>query len=234
MRIALLTSLSVAVLALTGCLNDGVMQPAAGPAGEPSDPTTTSSDVWQAAIDELTTLEGGEALLAELTPLIDKARATPLGPTLRDGGHTRFFLAFERTEFVVVPPFPPPVLTLEITFDGWSNHGRYTGFSLSSVDVTVIPNVQTGTQTDTYRNGDELVTDYAGIAVPGAGEGDVEFEGSSAVVGGTGRFAGATGTIHYVGSANQIEAMGQVLRWGYITTTGDDGAGPPAIAAIDE
>jgi hypothetical protein len=152
-----------------------------------------------------------------------------------DNSNTRFFLAFERTTIEVVPPFPPPILTLEISYEGIGTMlGHYTAFSLSSVDVTVEPNLQWGDQTSTAANGDELTVSYSGTAVPGEGEGDVEFQGSSSVIGGTGSFAGASGTINYIGEANQIEAQGRVLRWGYVTLAGgdDNDDGPIVIVSL--
>jgi hypothetical protein len=87
----------------------------------------------------------------------------------------------------------------------------------SVVNFFVFPFQQSGQSTITAANGDQLVFNYAGTAVPGAGEGDVIFGGWFTFVGGTGRFATASGMGTYAGTANTIAGVGQYDMDGVIS-----------------
>ena len=99
------------------------------------------------------------------------------------------------------PPFPlPPVLRQVDTGTCQLSHlGRATVHSVQDIDLA------TGTQvsvefTLTAANGDVLRATNVGTSAPG-GPG-VRFQGTTTFVGGTGRFANATGEAHIQGTAN--------------------------------
>ena len=198
------TILLIASVGLVACSGDEPASPTT-PAGAGNAAASITDDPSYQAILQL---EGGAELLESIPELQDKSWCPP---------GARLFLAYYNTTIEVVPPFPPPTLNVNIWYDGIGTMlGRHTGYGASTVDVTVIPNVQLAAPTMTGANGDELDFDAVGIAVEGEGEGDVDFEGSFDITGGTGRFAGATGSGHYRGSANTIEQAGRVVYWGYI------------------
>lgn len=99
------------------------------------------------------------------------------------------------------PPFPlPPVLRqVDTGICQLSHLGRATIYSVQDIQFA------TGTQvsvelTFTAENGDVLRATNAGTSAPG-GPG-VTFQGTTTFVGGTGRFASATGEARIAGTAN--------------------------------
>ena len=96
----------------------------------------------------------------------------------------------------------PTCLILEIGGEGVATHlGRTTIAGPSEVEV--IEGMQTGTSTLTGADGDTLVIEFEGRAVPEGPNPDdaVDFEGTWEVVAGTGRFADAIGAGSYSGFA---------------------------------
>ena len=101
------------------------------------------------------------------------------------------------------PPFPlPPVLRQVDTGTCQLSHlGRATIYSVQDIQFA------TGTQvsvelTFTAANGDVLRATNVGTSAPG-GPG-VTFQGTTSFVGGTGRFANATGEARIAGTANFV------------------------------
>lgn len=211
--IGLFLAIIVVGLGLTGCSEETphALAPATDTLNQ-----TNAADLWQNALDEVAAMEGGEAILAELAPQIEAARATYTDAASKHLG-ARLFIAIDRTEVTLVPPFPPPHVNLEIDYFGVGTLiGRHTGFSPLTQDITVFPFVQWGEMTFFSSNNDELVCDFTGTSVPTETEGEVVFDGDITFTGGTGRFAGASGTGHYHGTASEITWTGRAIWWGLV------------------
>jgi hypothetical protein len=99
------------------------------------------------------------------------------------------------------PPFPLPAIhhqidtgTCQLTLLG------RTAF-YGEQDINFAAGTQSGTRTLTAANGDVLYVTHTGVSAP-AGPGLVGFVAQMTIVGGTGRFAGATGSAVGTGIAN--------------------------------
>ena len=98
------------------------------------------------------------------------------------------------------------ILTLAIPGEGQATHlGRSTWYADMQVDLSQVPNVQTGTMVFTAANGDQLFGTFAGNSTPPTGP--VEFWGDFEITEGTGRFEGVTCTGTYSGTAESAEGM---------------------------
>ena len=97
--------------------------------------------------------------------------------------------------------------------------GSGTIFAESQVDFSTFPFTQTTQSVITAADGDELHANLAGFAYPVVDFPDsVVFDGTFTFVGGTGRFATATGEGTYSGSANTAgEGAGQYDMVGVIS-----------------
>ena len=100
-------------------------------------------------------------------------------------------------------PVGPPengILTLKIPGDGEGDPlGKSTWDAEMKINVTQVPNPQTGTMVFTAANGDQLFGTYEGLGTPA--DGPVSFQGTFQITGGTGSFEGATGAGTYWGTA---------------------------------
>jgi len=84
-------------------------------------------------------------------------------------------------------------LEVEGTAEGTATHlGRFTATITAIADLATP--TATGAFTFTAANGDQLVATFVGVAAPTAERGVVSFTETFTIVGGTGRFVGATGT----------------------------------------
>ena len=108
-------------------------------------------------------------------------------------------------EFNCPPTCPPTVLTITSENVGEATHlGRFTATSVD--EVNLITDAGTGTWTFTAANGDQLYTTTVGLEHHDVAPGEVchapiigplvgnHAELEATITGGTGRFAGATGT----------------------------------------
>jgi hypothetical protein len=87
----------------------------------------------------------------------------------------------------------PPTLHADVGATGQATQlGRYT------VDIPHLVDVRFGTATGTYTftaaNGDKVYATFTGTATPTATPGVLYIEETATITGGTGRFAGATGS----------------------------------------
>ncbi|HEV3261660.1 MAG TPA: hypothetical protein VG013_32725 [Gemmataceae bacterium] len=94
---------------------------------------------------------------------------------------------------VTVTPLAPPFLSVDIEATGKATHlGRF------ALDIPHVVKVANGTATGSYEftaaNGDTLFADFTGTARPTATPGVLYIEETATITGGTGRFAGATGS----------------------------------------
>ena len=93
---------------------------------------------------------------------------------------------------VTVTPLAPPFLQVDVEAMGKASHlGKFT------LDIPHVVNRANGTAVGSYvftaANGDTLTANFTGVAVPSA-PGVLYIEETATITGGTGRFAGATGS----------------------------------------
>jgi hypothetical protein len=126
---------------------------------------------------------------------------------------------------VVVPVTPPTTVPqeLSITYDCTLAHlGRTTatvrqfvtptGASPSGVTLSL-----TNVTTYTAANGDRLIANFSGSALLDPSTGEVAFVGFETFNGGTGRFAGATGSAQLEGTASIFTNTGLFTTKGRIS-----------------
>ena len=93
----------------------------------------------------------------------------------------------------IVKPLTPPIVSVEI--EGTGNATQIGHFAVS---VPHLLNRSTGVLVGSYDftavNGDTLTADFVGHAMPSGVPGVLLVEETATIMGGTGRFAGATGS----------------------------------------
>jgi hypothetical protein len=94
---------------------------------------------------------------------------------------------------VTVTPLAPPFLQVDVEAAGKATHlGQFT------LDIPHVVNAANGTAAGSYEltaaNGDKVYATFTGIATPTATPGVLYIEETATITGGTGRFAGATGS----------------------------------------
>ena len=122
------------------------------------------------------------------------------------------------------PPLPlPPVHRQIDTGTCWFSHlGRTALYGVQ--DINFAAGTQSGERTFTAANGDMLYAVHAGTSAPG-GPGLVRFVTTITFVGGTGRFANATGRMTGEGTANLITRTTTVTNEGWISYDASDRSG---------
>jgi hypothetical protein len=94
---------------------------------------------------------------------------------------------------VTVTPLTPPFVQADVEATGTA-----TLLGLFTLDIPHVVNRATRTAVGTYEftaaNGDTLTADFTGTATPTATPGMLYIEETATITGGTGRFAGATGS----------------------------------------
>jgi hypothetical protein len=94
---------------------------------------------------------------------------------------------------VTVTPLAPPFVAVDVEATGKATHlGKFT------LDIPHVVNRATKTAIGSYEftaaNGDKLTANFTGTATPTAAPGVLYIEETATITGGTGRFAGATGS----------------------------------------
>jgi hypothetical protein len=94
---------------------------------------------------------------------------------------------------VTITPLTPPHLQVDVDATGNATQlGKFT------LEIPHVVNVANGTAIGSYEftaaNGDTLSADFTGQAMPTAVPGVLYIEETATITGGTGRFAGATGS----------------------------------------
>jgi len=112
------------------------------------------------------------------------------GPVAADGPK-RFKGQYEGD--VTITPLAPPFVKVDIDGSGKASHlGKFT------VEIPHIVNRANRTAVGSYqfttRNGDTLTADFTGQSTPIAGTAILYIVETATITGGTGRFAGATGS----------------------------------------
>jgi hypothetical protein len=129
---------------------------------------------------------------------------------------------------------PPPFLKIQITGTGEATHlGRATFVAYPVINFTVPPPFPlSGTQITTAANGDELFASFVGHSTPPDPTGTTYITTTHTVTGGTGRFAGATGTLVGTAVAHQGNPNGtSTLEGTILLKQGDDDGGEDETAA---
>jgi hypothetical protein len=104
--------------------------------------------------------------------------------------------------FTVLPSTPPVVRQADTGTCQLSHLGASTTVGAQTINFATL--TQTSERTFTAANGDVLRTTGVGTSKPGAEPGTIDFDATLTVVGGTGRFANATGQVHDWGTANVV------------------------------
>jgi hypothetical protein len=95
---------------------------------------------------------------------------------------------------VTVTPLTPPFMFVLVEGSGNATHlGRLTWVAM----LVASPVEAAGTFQFTAANGDMLFADFTGHGTPTATPGVLDIEDHATITGGTGRFAGATGTFTF-------------------------------------
>jgi hypothetical protein len=108
----------------------------------------------------------------------------------RNGAQLPFHGSLQAVETIVPAP---PVLRVNATANGTGTHlGRFA--ATYQVTVTIATGSATGSFIFIAANGDRLFATFTGQATPTVEPGVVTIRETAAITGGTGRFAGATGS----------------------------------------
>jgi hypothetical protein len=122
---------------------------------------------------------------------------------------------------VISTPLAPPLVMVEVEATGEATHlGKLT------LDIPHVVNRVTRTAVGTYEftaaNGDKLYAEFTGLASPTEVPGVLYIEETATITGGTGRFAGATGSFTSERWYDTIEGTTTGSFEGTITLDDDD------------
>ena len=152
--------------------------------------------------------------LARLSRDIDASRAAAPRPIAGECDVT----------FTVLPSSPPIVRQTDAGTCQLAHLGASTTVGAQTI------NFATGTQTAersfTAANGDVLRATSAGTSKPGTVPGTIDFDAMLTIVGGTGRFASATGQVHDWGTANLITHAVTISLDGWLAYDASDRSDP--------
>ena len=119
----------------------------------------------------------------------------------------------------IVTPLNPPIVFVRIDAAGTATHiGRFTLVAPHVVNQATLTAV--GTYLITAANGDTITADLAGTAVMVEPPNVVAITETATVTGGTGRFAGATGTIEVERVFNRATGVTTGTLDGWISMAG--------------
>ena len=146
----------------------------------PTAPTSPSADRSVAATD------GSET-----------GRATPAAAGSKSAAQELPFKGTLEGSFTFIPD-PPPSTFASVDFaplTGNTTHlGRFTLTGPHRVNLATTPAIAIGTFEFTAANGDTLRASFTGLGTPTATPGIASIVETATITGGTGRFAGATGS----------------------------------------
>ena len=153
----------------------------------------------------------GEALNSPTSPTpaasVSTASLTTVSTAFRTGNALPFRGSLTAKEIDIVTF---PTLRADGEAEGTATHlGRYA--ATFNATVNVLDGTATGSYTFTAANGDQLFSTFTGLGVP-AGEGIASITETLTITGGTGRFAGASGTLVVERMLNQAtgESSGSI------------------------
>ena len=129
-----------------------------------------------------------------------------------------------RCELTVAPlPSAPPLIRQTDTGTCQLSHLGRTKY-VGVLELDLAARTQRGERTLTAANGDELRFVTVGTSAP-SGPGLVSFTATFTIVGGTGRFANATGQGRAEGTANLITSKTSVVLDGWVEYDGSNRSG---------
>jgi hypothetical protein len=130
------------------------------------------------------------------------ALAVPVTALADEGTRIKRFHGSDSGTFVITPTNNPDVVFTEDVTTGTANKGigRYTVVASEFVNLATLE-ITGGVWTITSRKG-TLTGTYAGAAAPTTDPAVITYHVTGPITGGTGRFAGASGTIVFDGVAN--------------------------------
>ena len=129
-----------------------------------------------------------------------------------------------RCELTVAPlPSTPPLVRQTDTGTCQFSHLGRTKYQ-GVLELDLVARTQRGERTLTAANGDELYMVIVGTSAP-SGPGLVSFQAEYTIVGGTGRFANATGQGRGEGTANLVTSRTSSTFDGWIVYASSDRSG---------
>jgi len=118
-----------------------------------------------------------------------------------------------------VTPLDPPIVAVRIEASGTATHlGRFTLVAPHTVNQATLTAV--GVYLITAANGDTITADLAGTATMVEPPNVISITETATVTGGTGRFAGATGSIQVQRMFNRATGVTTGTLDGWISTAG--------------
>jgi hypothetical protein len=144
----------------------------------------------------------GSAIVACTDPSPTSPVASARSVVLQRSGTARPLTGSCTLTFTPSPPPPPAVVHQTDVGTCQLSHLGLTNF-YGEQDIDRVAGTQSGWRTFTAANGDQLYVTHVGTSAP-AGPGLVSFVAQMTITGGTGRFAGASGTARAIGLANLI------------------------------
>jgi hypothetical protein len=168
--------------------------------------------VWFVAIPLLAACSDNNLTAPTATKLSSLTPAAAHG-----GNHERPFGGRCDTDITISPPLagdPPDVLRLHIEYVCQLQHlGRTTAVAEQIANLTT-PSAS-NTTIYTAANGDQLFVTWTGAGIVNGP--DITFSGPETITGGTGRFAGASGSTWVSGTASFATLTGQFTSVGTIS-----------------
>ncbi len=119
---------------------------------------------------------------------------------------------------LIVPASPGVLEQIRVTGTGSGTpFGKATYESDVKVDITASPEITSGTDTITAENGDQIFSTISGY-IPGPdANGNVQVFNTHTITGGSGKYAGATGTYKVTSKGNIESLTGTATLDGMIT-----------------
>jgi hypothetical protein len=116
---------------------------------------------------------------------------------------------------------PSPFASVHLEATGNATHlGRFTLDFPHRVNLAAVPITGVGTAQLTGANGDTLISDSTGVATPLATPGAYTIVETHTIIGGTGRFAGATGTFIVTRAVDLANPLTSAVIEGTISSPG--------------
>jgi hypothetical protein len=127
---------------------------------------------------------------------IETGRATAAGVASNSAAQELPFKGTLEGSFTFVPDPPPSTFaSVDFALTGNATHlGRFTVTGPHRVNLAATPATAVGTFEFTAANGDTLRASFTGLGTPTATPGIASIVETATITGGTGRFAGATGS----------------------------------------
>lgn len=119
---------------------------------------------------------------------------------------------------VIVPPSPGVLEQIRVSGNGSGTpFGKATVEENLKVDVTASPEITKGTENITAENGDQIFSTVSGYVSAPDAKGNYQVFNTSTITGGTGKYAGATGTYKETYTGNIAAPTSTAVFDGMIT-----------------